>query len=479
MQIQLVIKTIGLLLMIFSVTQLPPILVDWIYQESERNSFLLSFFASLITGFVLWFLTKNNKKDFRVREGILVVVLFWIILSLFGSIPFLFFNLSMSNAFFESISALTTTGATVLTNLDDMPKALLYYRQQLQWLGGMGIIVLAIAILPMLGIGGLQLYNMEKKGVNDSKLMPKITQTAKMLWLIYVGLTVLAALFFYIAGMSFFDAIAHSFSTIATGGFSTHDSSIGFYNSQLIESVAIVFMFLAGINFSLHFFAFRDKSLLSYFKDSEFKAYLSFLLISFVIVVILLLSQNYYPTLSQTIRHSLFQVVSIVTSTGFISQDFSLWPTILPVLLIFLSFVGASTGSTSGGMKVVRILLLLKQGMNEIKHLIHPNICNAVKLGNKIVPERTMISIWGFFSLYVFSFIIIMIALMITGLDQVTAFSATATSINNLGPGLGVVALNYESINDTAKWILSFSMLLGRLEIITLIALFHRAFWRF
>jgi len=479
MQIQLVIKTIGLLLMIFSVTQLPPILVDWIYQESERNSFLLSFFASLITGFVLWFLTKNNKKDFRVREGILVVVLFWIILSLFGSIPFLFFNLSMSNAFFESISALTTTGATVLTNLDDMPKALLYYRQQLQWLGGMGIIVLAIAILPMLGIGGLQLYNMEKKGVNDSKLMPKITQTAKMLWLIYVGLTVLAALFFYIAGMSFFDAIAHSFSTIATGGFSTHDSSIGFYNSQLIESVAIVFMFLAGINFSLHFFAFRDKSLLSYFKDSEFKAYLSFLLISFVIVVILLLSQNYYPTLSQTIRHSLFQVVSIVTSTGFISQDFSLWPTILPVLLIFLSFVGASIGSTSGGMKVVRILLLLKQGMNEIKHLIHPNICNAVKLGNKIVPERTMISIWGFFSLYVFSFIIIMIALMITGLDQVTAFSATATSINNLGPGLGVVALNYESINDTAKWILSFSMLLGRLEIITLIALFHRAFWRF
>jgi trk system potassium uptake protein TrkH len=479
MQLALVIKTMGLLLMIFSITQLPPILVDWIYNENQKNIFLISFIITLFGGFVLWSLTKNNNQDFRVRDGILVVVLFWLMLSLFGSIPFLFFDLSFSDAFFESISALTTTGATVITGLDDMPKALLYYRQQLQWLGGMGIIVLAVAILPMLGVGGMQLYNAEKKGINQDKLMPKITQTAKVLWLIYFSLTILATFAYYFAGMNWFDAVAHSFSTIAIGGFSTHDLSIGYFNSQMIETVAIVFMFLAGINFSLHFFAWKKVSLYPYFRDSEFKTFVVFLLFLFVVVFLVLQSEHFFSSTLEGARHALFQVVSIATTTGFISTDFGLWPVILPVLLIFSSFVGACTGSTGGGMKVVRVLLLFKQGMNEIKKLIHPNTVSAIKLNKNLLSDKVMISIWGFFSLYVFSFVIVMIALMFTGLDQITAFSATAASINNLGPGLGAVSVNYGAINDMAKWILSFSMLLGRLEIITLIALFHRAFWRF
>ena len=479
MQISLVIKTMGLLLMVFSVTQLPPIIVDSIYSENQKNIFLISFIITLLSGFILWFFTKNCDKDFRVRDGILVVVLFWFMLSLFGSVPFLFFDLSFSDAFFESISALTTTGATVISGLDNMPKALLYYRQQLQWLGGMGIIVLAVAILPMLGVGGMQLYNAEKKGINQAKLMPKITQTAKVLWLIYFSLTVMATLAYYFAGMSFFDAISHSFSTIAIGGFSTHDLSIGYFNSQLIETIAIIFMFLAGVNFSLHFFAWKDTSFSPYFKDSEFKTFVVFLSALFIVVFLVLLFQGFFSSTLTSFRHALFQVVSIATTTGFVSTNFTLWPVILPVLLIFSSFVGACTGSTGGGMKVVRILLLFKQGMNEIKKLIHPNTVSAIKLNNNLLSDKVIVSIWGFFSLYVFSFVMIMIALMFTGLDQITAFSATAASINNLGPGLGAVSTNYGAINDMAKWILSFAMLLGRLEVITLIALFHRAFWRF
>jgi trk system potassium uptake protein TrkH len=325
----------------------------------------------------------------------------------------------------------------------------------------------------------MQLYNAEKKGINQDKLMPKITQTAKVLWLIYFRLTILATFAYYFAGMNWFDAVAHSFSTIAIGGFSTHDLSIGYFNSQMIETVAIVFMFLAGINFSLHFFAWKKASLYPYFRDSEFKTFVVFLLFLFVVVFLVLQSEHFFSSTLEGARHALFQVVSIATTTGFISTDFGLWPVILPVLLIFSSFVGACTGSIGGGMKVVRVLLLFKQGMNEIKKLIHPNTVSAIKLNKNLLSDKVMISIWGFFSLYVFSFVIVMIALMFTGLDQITAFSATAASINNLGPGLGAVSVNYGAINDMAKWILSFSMLLGRLEIITLIALFHRAFWRF
>ena len=482
MQFSVVFKTIGLLLMVFSLTQIPPMLVDFIYQQNEMQSFVSAFSLTLLSGFVLWVPFKNTKKEFRIREGILVVVSFWFVLSLFATIPFLFsesLKMSFSDAFFESMSGLTTTGATVLAGLDDLPKAILYYRQQLQWLGGMGIIVLAVAILPMLGVGGMELYHAESSGISKERLTPKLTQTAKALWKIYISFTVVCALGYYLAGMNAFDAIGHSYSTVAIGGFSTHDASIGYFNSGAIESVAIVFMLLAGINFSLHFFVWQKKNALTYSQDSEFKTYLFILLATTLVVGFYLFDSGYYLSASESARQAIFQTVSIATTTGFASTDYSQWPFILPILLIFASFIGACAGSTGGGIKVVRVLLMFKLAMKEIKKFIHPNAQINIKLNQRSVGESTLVSVWGFFSLYVIAFIMILIALMFTGLDQVSAFSATAASINNLGPGLGEVAANYGGVSDTAKWILSFSMLLGRLEILTLMALLHKAFWRF
>jgi len=482
MQFSIVFKTIGLLLMVFSLTQLPPIVVDAIYQQQEAFSFAVAFALTFASGLLLYLPFRKSTKDFRIREGILVVVSFWFVLSLFATIPFLLsesLRMSFSDAFFESMSGLTTTGATILSGLDDLPMAILYYRQQLQWLGGMGIIVLAVAILPMLGVGGMELYHAESSGIAKDRLTPKLTQTAKALWKIYLSFTVICAVAYYLAGMDIFDAIGHSYSTVAIGGFSTHDLSIGYFDNIAIESVAVVFMFLAGINFSLHFFVWRKKNVLAFFKDSEFQTYLLMLSVLIVLVTLYLLNSGHYQTTPEALRYGIFQSVSIATTTGFASTDFSLWPLILPVLLIFSSFIGACAGSTGGGIKVVRVLLMFKLAMKEIKKFIHPNAQINIKLNQRSVSESTLISVWGFFSLYVIAFIFIMVALMFTGMDQVTAFSATAASINNLGPGLGDVAENYGAISESAKWILSFSMLLGRLEILTLMALLHKAFWRF
>ncbi len=482
MQFSIVFKTIGLLLMVFSLTQLPPIVVDAIYQQQEASSFAVAFALTFVSGLLLYLPFRKSTKDFRIREGILVVVSFWFVLSLFATIPFLLsesLRMSFSDAFFESMSGLTTTGATILSGLDDLPMAILYYRQQLQWLGGMGIIVLAVAILPMLGVGGMELYHAESSGIAKDRLTPKLTQTAKALWKIYLSFTVICAVAYYLAGMDIFDAIGHSYSTVAIGGFSTHDLSIGYFDNIAIESVAVVFMFLAGINFSLHFFVWRKKNVLAFFKDSEFQTYLLMLSVLIVLVTLYLLNSGHYQTTPEALRYGVFQSVSIATTTGFASTNFSLWPLILPVLLIFSSFIGACAGSTGGGIKVVRMLLMFKLAMKEIKKFIHPNAQINIKLNQRSVGESTLISVWGFFSLYVIAFIFIMVALMFTGMDQVTAFSATAASINNLGPGLGDVAENYGAISESAKWILSFSMLLGRLEILTLMALLHKAFWRF
>ncbi|HIF47844.1 TrkH family potassium uptake protein [Candidatus Thioglobus sp.] len=482
MQFSIVFKTIGLLLMVFSLTQLPPIVVDAIYQQQEALSFAVAFALTFSSGLLLYLPFRKSTKDFRIREGILVVVSFWFVLSLFATIPFLLsesLRMSFSDAFFESMSGLTTTGATILSGLDDLPMAILYYRQQLQWLGGMGIIVLAVAILPMLGVGGMELYHAESSGISKDRLTPKLTQTAKALWKIYLSFTVICAVAYYLAGMDIFDAIGHSYSTVAIGGFSTHDLSIGYFDNIAIESVAVVFMFLAGINFSLHFFVWRKKNVLAFFKDSEFQTYLLLLSVLIALVTLYLLNSGHYQTTTEALRYGVFQSVSIATTTGFASTNYSLWPLILPVLLIFSSFIGACAGSTGGGIKVVRVLLMFKLAMKEIKKFIHPNAQINIKLNQRSVSESTLISVWGFFSLYVIAFIFIMVALMFTGMDQVTAFSATAASINNLGPGLGDVAENYGAISESAKWILSFSMLLGRLEILTLMALLHKAFWRF
>ncbi|CAB9541531.1 Trk potassium uptake system protein TrkH [uncultured Gammaproteobacteria bacterium] len=482
MQLNIVFKTIGLLLMIFSLTQLPPILVDLIYAEQQYVAFLIALLLTLGSGLLLWLKFRNTKETFRIREGILVVVSFWFVLSLFATIPFLLsdaLQMSFSDAFFESMSGLTTTGATVIVGLDDLPKAILYYRQQLQWLGGMGIIVLALAILPMLGVSGVELYHAESSGIAKDRLMPKLTQTAKVLWLIYIGFTIACALGYYLAGMNVFDAVGHSFSTVAIGGFSTHDASIGYFDSVAIELVAVVFMFLAGINFSLHFFVWRSNHINHYYHDSEFRAYVMFLSFLIVLISFYLISTGQYQSPFEALRYGVFQSISMATTTGFASANFSAWAFMLPVLLIFSSFVGACAGSTGGGIKVVRILLMFKLAAKEIKKFIHPNAQINIKLNKHSVAEKTLVSVWGFFSLYIIAFVFIMVALMLSGLDQVSSFSATAASINNLGPGLGKVAANYSDINDSAKWILSFSMLLGRLEILTLMALLHRAFWRF
>ncbi|WP_455209980.1 TrkH family potassium uptake protein [Kaarinaea lacus] len=475
-------RIVGLLLVIFSFAMLPPALVGLVYGDGAVVPFITAFFMMSVGGLALWFPVRKVQRELRVRDGFIVVVVLWVVLGLAGSIPLLLSEhpaISFTDAVFESLSAVTTTGATVITGLDDLPHAILFYRQQLQWMGGMGIIVLAVAILPMLGIGGMQLYRAETPGpMKDTKLTPRITETAKALWYIYLGLTVACAFGYWFAGMNVFDAVAHSFSTVAIGGFSTHDASMGYFDSAAVEAVAVVFMLLAGINFALHFLSWRSLSVKPYLFDSEVRAY--FLILSVVATITtgyLYLSET-FENIGSALHHGIFQAVSIGTTAGFTTAEYYAWPGFLPVLLLFTSFVGGCAGSTGGGMKVIRFLLLYKQGIREITRLIHPNALIPVKIGKKALPEKVINAVWGFFSLYVASFVVLMLLMLATGHDQITAFSAVAACINNLGPGLGDVGAHYGEITDTAKWILCFAMLLGRLEIFTLLVLLTPTFWR-
>ncbi|HCL73770.1 MAG TPA: potassium transporter, partial [Gammaproteobacteria bacterium] len=388
-------------------------------------------------------------------------------------------ELSLSDAVFESISGLTTTGATVISGLDELPESILFYRQLLQWLGGMGIIVLAVALLPMLGIGGMQLYRAESPGpVKDTKLVPRLAETAKSLWLIYLTLTLICALAYWAVGMSLFDAVSHSFSTVAIGGFSTHDSSLAYFDSPLVESIAIVFMVIAGINFALHFFAFQKKQFRQYLHDPEFKFY-AFILCSVSIVTVMVLTFNgTYDSFWEALRRGVFQVVSFATTTGFATADFNSWPLFLPYVLLYAAIIGACAGSTGGGMKVIRILLIFKQGFREVQRLIHPRAVIPIKLGKKVMSDRVVESVWGFFAVYVMAFMLMLLALLATGLDIITAFSAVGACINNLGPGLSGVAETYGALPGPAKWILCLAMLLGRLEVFTLLVLFTPMFWK-
>jgi trk system potassium uptake protein TrkH len=482
MQYQTVLKILGVLLIIFSVTHLTPLLVSLIYSDGNSFPFMVSFSVTLLTGLLMWAPVRRSKRDLRYRDGFLVVVLFWTVLATFGALPFLFsslHSLSITDAFFESMSGLTTTGGTILTNLETLPQSTLYYRQQLQWLGGMGIVVLAVAIMPMLGIGGMQLYRAETPGpMKDSKLTPRITESAKALWYIYLGITIMCMLAYWAAGMSLFDAICHAFSTVAIGGFSTHDESLGFFDSAAIETVAMVFMLAASANFSLHFIAWRNKSILPYLRDSEYRFFLSILALTSIVVIAALISQNLYSSSTQAARQGLFHLISIVTTTGFTSSGFAWWPGALPVLLILLSFMGGCAGSTAGGMKVMRIQLMYKQGRNEIVRLVHPNAVLSIRSGEQVISNKVISAVTAFFSMYILSFALTGFALSAAGLDWITAFSAAAACLNNLGPGLAEVADNYANINDAAKWILSFAMLLGRLELFTLLVLFTGTFWR-
>lgn len=482
MHLAVVQRILGLLLMLFSSSMLPPIAVSWIYEDGSMLAFIYGFAVTLAAGFLIWLPVRDQRHELRLRHGFIVVAAFWVVLGTFGAAPLLFStapSMTFTDAVFEAISGLTTTGATVLSGLDELPKSILYYRQQLQWFGGMGIIVLAVAVLPMLGVGGMQLYRAETPGpVKDTKLTPRITETAKALWYIYLGLTIVCAIFYMLAGLNLFDAICHSFSTVAIGGFSTHDASIGYFDSTLVESVAMVFMFLAGINFSLHFFAWRSNSVRHYLVDPEFRAYTLILIGLLCVVLTGLFLTGEYNSIKETITKGAFQVISIATTTGFTTTDFAAWPGALPVLLLFASFVGGCAGSTGGGMKVMRCLLLYKQGVREVHRLVHPSAEVPVKLGSMPVPQRVIDSVWGFFAVYIVLFTLMMVVVLATGVDQVTAFSAIAASLNNLGPGLGDVATGFSEINSVSKWVCIAAMLLGRLEIFTLLVLVSPTFWR-
>jgi trk system potassium uptake protein TrkH len=473
MHVGAVTRIFGRLLMVFSIFMLPPAGVAAYYNDGQTANFLSSGGILFVIGGLIYL---------PLKDGFLVVALFWVALGLAGAAPLLsagVLEMSLVDAVFESVAGLTTTGATVLINLDYLPRSILYYRQQLQWLGGMGIIVLAVAVLPMLGVGGMQLYKAETPGpAKDTRIAPRISQTANRLWMIYFAFTVVCALAYWAAGMELFDAIGHSFSTVAIGGFSTHDASMGYYSSHTIHLIAVLFMFLSGANFALHFFAWQRKTLKHYLLDPEFRAYLVFQIVLILITVVVLLWGKEYDNLADTLVHGLFQAVSISTTTGFTTTEYVHWPNGLPVLLLLSSFVGGCAGSTGGGMKVVRWLLIYKQGVREIFRLVHPSAEIPVKLGQKAVPVRIIDAVWGFFSLYVVLFAIMMLFLMATGLNQVTAFAAISATLNNLGPGLGDVAANFRGVNDAAKWVGIFSMLLGRLEIFTLLVLFTPTFWR-
>ena len=471
-----------MLLMIFSTTMLPPVLVDRIYGEGMSAPFLQSFMLLLLIGMVLFLPLVNHRAELRLRDGFMVVVMFWFVLGSAGGLPLYLSginDISVTDSVFEAISGLTTTGATVIVGLDHLPHAILFYRQQLQWLGGMGIIVLAVAVLPMLGIGGMQLYRAETPGpVKDTKLTPRITETAKALWYIYLGLTVSCGLAYWAAGMSAFDAIAHAFSTVAIGGFSTHDASMGYFNNRGIELIAIVFMLLSGVNFALHFTVMRQKRLKPYLRDAEFRTYIMVLFVVSVITVTYLMMTDTFDSPVNSVIEGIFQVVSIGTTTGFTTQEYYTWPGFLPVLLLYVSFIGGCAGSTGGGIKVIRVLLLVKQGARELKRLVHPSGQFAVKIGRKPVPDKVIEAVWGYFAAYFAISALMILMLMASGLNQDTSFSAVAACLNNLGPGLDQVGQNFAGINDFAKWVLCLAMLLGRLEIFTLLVLLTPGFWR-
>ena len=475
-------RILGLLLMLFSLTMLPPIGVSLYFDDKNWMPFLDAFVALSLIGAIVWFPVRRKVRDLRVRDGFLVVALFWVVLGGAGAAPLLLsrhFEMSFTDAIFEAVSGFTTTGAIIFPSVEALPASVHYYRSQIEWLGGIGIVVLAVALLPMLGVGGMQLLRAETPGpVKDSKLTPRITETAKALWIIYLAITAACAAAYWGAGMSVFDAILHSFTTVSTGGNSTHDASFGYFNNVVIEMIAIVFMFIGGVNFSLHFLAWRHQRISSYFKDPEFRMFTRILAASIVLYAIVLWLARHENDPLHAIRLALFHATSMQTTSGFVTENFSFWPGALPVILILSAFIGGCAGSTSGGMKVVRWLLMWKQGQREVVQLVHPSAELPVKLGSKPIDIRVIDAVWGFFAVYVAAFALLMILLIATGEDQVTAFSAIAACMTNSGTGLGHVAHNFTALTDTGKWICVLAMLLGRLEVFPLLVLVSPTFWR-
>lgn len=483
MQIRTILRILGILLMIFSISMLTPLLVNEAYHEQFQLPFVIAFFCTLSTGFFLWLSCRSHKQELKTRDGFLIVVLFWSVLCSFAALPFIFVlnhhHDRITDAFFESVSGFTTTGASVIDNLSALPHALLFYRQQLQLLGGMGIVVLAVAILPMLGVGGMQLYRAETPGpLKDSKLTPRITQTAKALWYTYMILIVACMFSYRLAGMAWFDAIGESFATVSTGGFSMHDSSFAYYQSEWIEALACFFMLLGGTNFALHFLAFQKKSVKHYWRDEEFRFYILFLLLSASIISISLVAYGFFTVSHHTFITVLFNVISIATTTGFLAQPFSNWPTFTPLLLILLAIIGGCAASTSGGIKVIRGLLIFKQGKREMTRLIHPQVITNIKIGQQTMPEHLLQSMWSFISVYIALFLVLVLVLVALGNDFLSAFSATIAALSNSGLALGQMSANFATMGFGDKWVFIFAMIAGRLEIFSLLVLFSPHFWQ-
>lgn len=473
-------RLFGILLIFYGLGFLPSLGISFLYDDGQWSVFLESLLLSAAAGLLLWLPNIRQREELSVRDGFLVVTLFWVLLGMIGALPFILgLHLDATDAIFESISGFTTTGATVIVGLDKLPASILYHRQQIQWLGGMGIIVLAVAILPLLGVGGMQLYRAEASGVaKQEKMTPRIAETARALWMIYFFLTVACALAFWIAGMDLFDAVGHAFTTVATGGFSTHDASLGYYNSPVIELIAIVFMLAGGVNFAIHFISWRRLTFLPYVTDPEVRAYGFIFLFSTVFVAASLYFAGAYTGTWESVRYAAFQVASILTSTGFGTVTFADWPLHIPLVLIILSFIGGCVGSTAGGIKVLRIMLLAKLGLRQLFQLAHPQAISVVKLGRRPVSEEVLFSVWGFYVLYIVTSLLLAVAMMAAGLDLDSAFGAVVATINLLGPGLGEVAVNFATVSPVVKWLGIFGMLVGRLEVFTLLILFLPAYWK-
>jgi trk system potassium uptake protein TrkH len=475
-------NVLGRLMMLFSLSYAVPIAGSVIFQDGNAADFALGMLITVALGALLYGATRSHYRELKVRDGFLLVTSSWLIMGSIAAIPLMLIykDLGFTSALFETISAMTTTGGTVLVGLDHAPESVNLWRHLLQWLGGLGIIVLAVAILPLLGVGGMQLYRAEMPGpMKEARITARIADTAKALYLFYAGATFACFVALYGAGMSPFDAICHAFSTVSLGGFSTHDANIAHFDSVAIEVVMVAFMFVGAINFATHFLAWRGPDLKAYRADAEAPAILVVIFASFLAFAAYLHASGTYD-FTTALRHAFFNVAAVGLGSGFASVDYTLWPALLPHFLLLLSCFCASSGSTGSGLKMVRALILAKQGFRELHKLLHPHAAEQVKLGLYPVPNKVVLSVLVFFFMYLASIGGVTMLLLATGMDLSHALSAAAACINNLGPGLGVIgpAGNYSSLDDLQKWICMFAMLLGRLEIMSVLVLFTRSFWR-
>ncbi|MEI6094160.1 MAG: TrkH family potassium uptake protein [Gammaproteobacteria bacterium] len=482
MQYKTILRLIGLLLLLYSFSMLPPLLINIIFAEAVWVPFIAPYLLCAVLGLVLWRSFRNHQHLLKIREGFLIVVIIWFSISAISVLPFLLFqdlHLNLTDIVFETVSGLTTTGAVVFSNLDQLPHAILYYRQQLQFIGGMGIVVLAVAIFPMLGMGGSQLFRVETSGnLRDSKLTPRITQTAKALWGIYCLLTLSCAWCYWFCGMDWFYALGESFATVSTGGFSMHDNSFLYYHSRAVEVFACLFMLIGSINFALHYAAFQKRTFNLYFKDEESRFFfIAFLVMTLLCIATLFAHNHFAPNQAHWID-SVFMIISLSTTTGYNLAPFDNWESFTPILLVFASLIGGCAGSTTGGIKILRVMLIAKQIRREFVRLLHPQAVLPIKIDEKAMPEPALQSITGYVSLFFGLFAILILIFMALGNDFTSSFSAIAAGLANSGAGIGTISSNFASLSIASKWLLIITMLLGRLELYPLFILFTRPFWK-